>query len=503
MSNEGETGKEVFAELEEAIKSKDFQGALRMLQGLKAFMSDRPEISLLQAKCYIGLGRPLDALSMLKNLDVEESQETSRLDLLRIAYETLFLDELAIETARRIIETGEGSEEVYCSLSGILLAGGSAGEAVAAANEGLDKFPSSESLKLSLGLCHVHQKEREKAVELLRELEAKGSSLAPDLASALEQDDDRPLKEKRDKLHQEAQEHLLRAVEQMKKGDIGGAVRELVKGLHKDPTLAIAYTRLGYLCDNIGLSEEGFILHRRALELDPNLAEAHSNIGYGLQKKGDFREAIAAFEKALELDPLNVEAHNSIGVMYDNLGKYDKGLEHFKTALSINPKHASTLINLSFAYRTMGKFDEAIPLLEDAALLRPDFATRLTLASAYRQGGRLEDARSLLTSLAESDPESLPAALELALCHHDSGDAESFCAAAGKAASLKPRKPTELFKKAQVMELLDKRFAVECWKEYVNFAGHPSAQGGMVSYARDRIGALETSIKEDHPISLE
>ncbi len=503
MNNEGETGKEVFGELEEAIKGNDFLGALRMLQGLKAFMSDRPEISLLQAKCYIGLGRPLDALSMLKNLTVEESQETSRLDLLRIAYETLFLDELAGETARRIIETGEGSEEVYCSLSDLLLARGSADEAVAAANEGLDKFPSSERLKHSLALCYVHQKEREKAFAILKELETQGSSLAPNLASALESDDGRPRKEKRDQLHQEAQEHLLRAAEQMKKGDIDGAVRELVKGLHKDPNLAIAYTRLGYLCDNIGLFEEGFILHRRALELDPNLAEAHSNIGYGLQKKGDVKAAIVAFEKALELDPLNVEAHNSIGVMYDNIGKYDKGLEHFKTALSINPKHTSTLINLGFAYRSLGKFDEAIPLLEDAASLRPDFATRLTLASAYRQGGRLEDARSLLTSLADSDPESLPVALELVLCHHDSGDAEGIRAAAGKAASLKPRKPTELFKKAQVMELLDKRFAVECWKEFVNFSGHPSVQGGMVAYARDRIEAIENSIKEDHPISLE
>jgi len=502
MNNEGETGKSVLDELEEAIKANDFQGALRMLQGLKALMSDRPEITLLQAKCYVGLGRPLEVLLTLKDLAVEPSQETSRLDLLRMTYQVLCLDDFSIQIARRIIESGEASEGVYSSLADLLLARGSADEAVAAAREGLDKFPSSESLKRSLGLCCVHQKDTEKALALLKELETQGSSLAADLAAALEQDDRKLQNEKREQLHQEAQGHLLKAMEHTKKGEVRDAVRELVNGLRKDPTLAIAYTRLGYLFDSIGLIEEGSSLHRRALELDQNLAEAHSNIGYGLQKKGDFKEAIAAFEKALELDPLNVEAHNSLGVMYDNLGKYDKGLEHFQTALGINPKHSSTLINLGYAYRTLGKFDEAIPLLEDAVALRPDFAVRLMLASAYRQAGRSEDAKPLLTSLSESDPESLTTWLELALCHNDAGDAEGFRIAAGKAASLKPQKPPELFKKAQVMELLDKRLAVECWKEYVTFAGHPSVQGETVSYAKDRIDTLENWLKEGGPFLL-
>jgi len=503
MSKEGETGKDVFNSLEEAIQANDFQGALRMLQGLKSLMPDSPDIMLLQAKCYIGLGKPLEALFMLKNMAVDTPQEASRLDLLRMTYEVLCLDAFAIQIARRIIETGEGSEEAYCSLTNLLLARGSADEAVAAAREGLEKFPSSESLKHTLGLCYVRQKEREKALALLKELEAQGSSLAPELAAALEEDDKKLRDEKREQLHQEAQAHLLSAVEQTKKGEVGGAVRELVMGLQKDPTFAVAYTRLGYVYDSIGLIEEGSSLHKRALELDPNLAEAYANIGYGLQKKGDLKGAIAAFEKALELDPLNVEAHNSIGVMYDNLGKYDKGIEHFRTALNINPKHASTLINLGFAYRTLGKFDEAITLLENAVALRSDFATRFMLASAYRQAGRIEDAGSLLTSLAESSPESLAAWLELALCRNDAGDVEGFRAAAEKAASLKSQKPAELFKKAQVMELFDKQAALECWKEYVTSAGNPSVQGETVSYAKDRIDALESWFKEGGPFLIQ
>ena len=503
MSNEDGMGKTVMDELEEAIRNNDFQGALRMLQGLKSFMSDSPEIMLLQAKCYVGLGRPLSALSLLKNLAVDESQETSRLELLRVVYETLLLDDWAIETTRRLIETGEASEETYCSLAGLLLGKGSAGEAVAAARQGLDIFPSSESLKHSLGLCYVHQNERERANEILKELESQGSSFAQDLAAALEQDDRELQDEKKDQLHQEAQEHLLKAMEYMSKGEVEGAVRDLIIGLRKAPTLAIAYTRLGYLYDSIGLIEEGFSLHKKALEIDPNLAEAHANIGYGLQKRGSLKEAIAAFEKALELDPQNVEAHNSIGVLYDNLGKYDKGIEHFQAALDVNPKHASTLINLGFAYRTLGKFDEAIPILENAVALRSDFATRFMLASAYRQGGRLEDARALLTSLAEADSESLTVALELALCHNDLGDSEGFRDAAGKVASLKPGKPGEHFKKAQVMELFDKQLALECWKEYVTFAGHPSVQGETVSYAKGRIDSLESWLKEGGPFFLD
>ena len=503
MSNEGESAKDVFESFEEAIKANDFQRALGIVQVMKALMPDRPEIMFLQAKCYISLGRPLEVLFTLKDLAVEPSQEASRLDLLRMTYEVLCLDDFAIQISRRIIESGEGSEEVFSSLAGLLLARGSSDEAVAAAREGLEKFPSSENLKRSLGLCYVHQKEREKALSILRELEAQGSTLAPDLAAALEEDDKQLRDEQRDQLHQEAQEHLLKAMEQTKKGEVKAAVRELVNGLRKDPTLAVAYTRLGYLLDGVGLIEEGFSLHKRALELDPNLAEAHANIGYCFQKKGDFKEAIAAFEQALELDPLNVEAHNSIGVMYDTLGKYEKGLEHFKTALSIHPKLRSTLINLGFAYRNLGKFDEAIPLLEDAVALRPDFAARFMLASAYRQSGRSEDAKSLLTSLAESEPESLMTWLELALCNHDLGDAEGFRIAAGKAASLKSQKPTELFKKAQVMELLDKRLALECWKEYVTFSGHPSVQVETVSYAKGRIDTLETWLKEGGPLLIQ
>lgn len=491
MNKNGGTGESAFDELEAAMGNNNYQEALNILRGLKVFMPDSPEIVILQAKCFLGMDKPLDALFALKKMPDEEEQDMGRLDALRMTYEALFLVEPAIETVRTIIDTGEETEAVYSSLAGLLLARGSSDEAVEALQEGLNIFPRSENLRCSLALCYLRLKEREKALALQRELETEGSPLAVGLAESIER-----ANRSDEENNREVREHLERATEHIRNNEVEAAVRELVRGLRKDPTLAVAHTRLGYIYDSIGLDDAGFGLHQRALELDPGLAEAHTNIGYGLQKKGDLNGAIAEFEKALELDPMNVGAYNSIGVMYDKMGDFEKGIGYFKQALNINPRHPTTLINLGFAYRGLGNIDESIPVLEEAVSLRPDPFTRFMLASSYRQAGRFEEASPVLASLAQADPESLQVWLELALCRNGLGDVEGFAAAAEKASALSPKKPADLFMKAQVMELFNSTSALECWKAYAVYAEQSSQHDEALSYARERIISLENSINE-------
>jgi len=485
--------KKYLTALDEALDNNNHEEAVKILNTLLEIFPDNPQLLLLLGRCYLNLDKPINALLTLKKCKVEPSYEAELLTMLGVTYEELYLNELAIQVARRLIEIGEGSEEVYSSLAKILSIHGYANEAIKVAKEGLAINHLWDDLRYLLGMTYLYLKENQEALTILKQLKENGYPFAQNLSELIEKDDPEVDKVEIIEEKRQAEEHVLRAWQLLRYGEKDRAIRELIDALIKNGDLAIAYTRLGYIYDNYGLLDEGLTLHKQATEKDPNCAEAYNNMGYVFQVKEDIQKAIEAYTKALEIDPNFVPAHNSLGCLYDTFGDYEKGIAHFKQALKIDPNRAITWHNLGYAYKASGKIDDAVAAYKTAIKFNPKSLARTNLAKIYRELKRYEDAKAELLEFLKIDPECLVAWFELALCYMELGEKKKFHVAIERAMVLPARDPIELFEKAQFMDVFDKEKAIEFWTQFLIVAEHHFVEPDWISYAKKRLAELTGS----------
>ena len=114
---------------------------------------------------------------------------------------------------------------------------------------------------------------------------------------------------------------------------------------------------------------------RRALDLNPNSAAANAHLGHALAFAGQHGEAIERAEVAIRMSPFD-------------------------------PMTALSLGTIAVAHYTAGRYTEAVRFTQQAAQLRPGFqgAHRLHCAS-LAQAGRLEEARTVLASIRDQQPQ--------------------------------------------------------------------------------------------------
>lgn len=486
---------EISRELSDAIEAKNYGKAAAILQVLLGCNPNEPALLLEFARCQLGLGKPLAALLILKKTRIEASLEREFFFLLGPIYEALYLNELAIEIARRIIASDWGSEEVYGSLARLLFVHKCESEAVDAAKNGLKAYPDSDNLKYVLGITYLYLKDKRNALITAKELEKSGSPLASSLMKLIEKDDPEADKKGTIKSKQEAKDHYFKAYQLIKNGENELAIEQLIEALHLDSDLAQAYTRLGCIYDSYSLLDEGLTLHKKAIEIDPQLAEAYSNVGYVYQAKGNVQQALDVYTKALEIDPNLVQAHNSLGYLYDTIGSYEKGLQHFKLALKIDPQRETTWRNIAHAYRKLGNTDEAIAAYKTLIKIDPRSQCRIGLAQLYEQLGRYREAKAELLEFTNLETDSLIGWLELAICHIKLGEEKEVRNAIDKVMTLPAKQPGDLFAKATLMENIDKNIAFECWRDFLSIAEKLDPQSDDVSHAKKRIAELRKHIQ--------
>jgi tetratricopeptide (TPR) repeat protein len=148
---------------------------------------------------------------------------------------------------------------------------------------------------------------------------------------------------------------------------------------------------------------------RRALELDGNLAEAHAALGLvGYYEHavngGDWSAVEREFRRAIELNPRYATAHQWYAWLLFDTGRPDEARTEIDRARQLDP--TSPIINAAsaslhnFAYEYPQAIDDANKALE----LNPDFASaRITLAVAYMQTRRYDEALAELEAVGRSD----------------------------------------------------------------------------------------------------
>jgi len=196
-------------------------------------------------------------------------------------------------------------------------------------------------------------------------------------------------------------EYLRAGNEASKGGDYDKAIGLFTKAIESgelsQENLSRAYYNRGNDWGKKGDYDKAISDYTMAIEINPKHTYAYHNRGNAWDEKGEYDKAISDFNKTLELDPKSTYAYHNRGYSWKNKGDYDKAIADYTKVLEIDPKNVYAYNSLAWLKATCpvdryrdGK--QAVELAEKAVEL-DETASRLnTLAAAYAEAGRFQDA---------------------------------------------------------------------------------------------------------------
>lgn len=167
----------------------------------------------------------------------------------------------------------------------------------------------------------------------------------------------------------------------------------------KTENTAEIHQNLGWALEQAGRGDEAIPAYQAALELDPDFAAAHQKLGAMLCARGRFGEAVTHLQRALALEPDDIETHRSLAITCIQQGLVEDGIRAYREVLKRSPDDPDALNNIAWIRATHADpahrdGAEAVRLAERArdVLREPNHVLTSTLAAAYAEVGRFEDA---------------------------------------------------------------------------------------------------------------
>ncbi|MCD4717234.1 MAG: tetratricopeptide repeat protein [Desulfobacterales bacterium] len=189
-----------------------------------------------------------------------------------------------------------------------------------------------------------------------------------------------------------------------KKGDHEKAVSDYTKALEIHPRYPVAYCGRGIAWANSGEYERAIADFTMALEINPRYADAYCNRGASRFLRKDYDQAIADCTKAVHIDPGYAVAYLNRGRAWLSKKDCARAITDFEKALDINPNYAEAGNQLAWTlavchddrYRNGAK---AVDVAKKVTEVNPEEGFRATLAAAYAEAGRFEDAIKIQESI--------------------------------------------------------------------------------------------------------
>jgi Tfp pilus assembly protein PilF len=167
-------------------------------------------------------------------------------------------------------------------------------------------------------------------------------------------------------------------------GDLNQAVDFFTQAIVHDPGYAAPYVGLA---DTYNLLREysamppqeafprALAAATKAVELDPNSAEAHNSLAFA-SFWGFFDAATAdrEFKRAIELDATLPRAHHWYATFLVNIQRNREALAEIERARQLDPSSTPILADKGFILAYSGKVEEARTLLTQLAASQPEFA---------------------------------------------------------------------------------------------------------------------------------
>jgi adenylate cyclase len=150
-------------------------------------------------------------------------------------------------------------------------------------------------------------------------------------------------------------------------------------------------------------------LGARAAELDDSDPWAHLALGYVAFMQRRTTESVAEFRRALQLNPNFAAAHGYLGWTLAFDEQSDSAITHLEEAMRMSPhdpQNAIFNVGIAIAHYMSGHYDVAIASCRAAFQHRSGMVrgTRIYIAS-LAEAGRLEEARTALARMKETNPD--------------------------------------------------------------------------------------------------
>jgi adenylate cyclase len=191
-------------------------------------------------------------------------------------------------------------------------------------------------------------------------------------------------------------------------------------------------------------------LFQRAIDIDPKYAAAYVGLGNAYQLSFIFGwtdqpvETLNRIEQlattAIGLDASNTGAHALLGQVWLQFQKYDEAIDQLRLALDLNPSNAETYGWLGRALLFTGALDDAIKASETALRLDPNLSVNRVwdLGTAYFLAGRTADSIRLMTQSVAREPGAVFSHATLAAAYSEAGKPEDAARTAAAVRKLDP-----------------------------------------------------------------
>ncbi len=250
----------------------------------------------------------------------------------------------------------------------------------------IELAPYSETAYISLGDLYVQQGDRERAVEVYKELidrvDPRDSEAVGRLIHLYLQDRtfDQAIALLDDIIKvdpQNADAYLLKGRILGEMGHPQDAVKALeqVVAIRPEDTAAIYY--LGRLYDEQKESDKAIAQFEKIVAMDVDVTEAYLQLGILYSRAKRFDEAQSVLERAKAKEPDRAEVYLVLGFVYSQQELYDRAATVFSEGLALHPDNATLHFNLGLAYDKLKQFDQFERELEEAIRLDPKYAEAL------------------------------------------------------------------------------------------------------------------------------
>ncbi len=171
-----------------------------------------------------------------------------------------------------------------------------------------------------------------------------------------------------------------------------------------NPTLASAYTYLGYSYTQMGKNQDAVNALKLSLKVDKTQDQVYTDLANLYIDMGKTTDAETTLKSAVQQNNQNTAAYYTLGQLMAQRKDYTGAETQFRKVIRLEPKDGNGYYALGMALNGEGRSSEAITTLKTAVSLKKDFVPALLeLGKAYATKGDTYNATEQLAKLQNID----------------------------------------------------------------------------------------------------
>ena len=392
-----QTPQDLYAHGMQAVRQGEYPQALQYLHRAIDLHPEFAKAHSALGTVYLQLGNfPASEEALIRALHINPDLMQAESNLALLYAKTERFDD-AIRVYQGLIQRHPESLPIWLGIASAYQQTDRFEEAIEAYQEGLKRSPNHTAAMTNLASCYEAVKQETQAIRYY--------------TAALAQDPNLSMANGN-----------LGAIYQ-KQGELDKALPLLEKAVHQDPQFTAARYCLGLVLTKKREFQRAAVAYQRVIAQQNDHVGAYYNLAqalFRLKQPEEGKQAMEIYrrlnaiaqeiedrENAILIEPNNPLKHYRLGLVYAKYGKIDEAISAFQGALGVDANAHYALNALARLYILQGvESQDAIAYAEKAVHLTQSPQYMQTLALAYFQAGKRENALKAIQTAIEMDPEN-------------------------------------------------------------------------------------------------